>query len=150
MSHPRGTLAWVDNSGEPMDSRVDRRSFLAALAGLPAVLAVGRDAPDSPRTAVEVDTFFVAGFQFHAGPSIQQSLKPGTLLAARRDPANPHDEWAIALLAHDVQIGYVPRRHNGIPARLLDGGFRVRFEVADVDPQAPAWERVLVRELVVR
>ena len=40
-----------------------------------------------------------------------------------RQPANPHDELAIAVHAQSgALLGYVPRDDNAIPARLMDAG----------------------------
>lgn len=40
-----------------------------------------------------------------------------------REPANPHDELAIAVhTAGDERIGWVPRKHNPVLARLMDAG----------------------------
>jgi hypothetical protein len=151
VAHVVWFLVWTAK-GCDMGSGVDRRSFLGALVGLPAALSAGGDARVRPHAAeaVEVDSFFVAGYQYHEGPAIEARLRPGTRLVARREPANAHDDLAIALLARGVMIGYVPRARNAIPARLIDAGFRVRFTVAVVDRAAPTWERVRVREHVER
>ena len=47
----------------------------------------------------------------------------GTSLVLRREPANEHDELAILVETADGEkLGYVPRKHNPILARLMDAG----------------------------
>lgn len=47
----------------------------------------------------------------------------GSELALRRDAGNEADELAIAVItAAGDRIGWVPRKHNPILARLMDGG----------------------------
>jgi len=47
-----------------------------------------------------------------------------------REPANPHDEFAIAVhTAGDARIGWVPRTHNPVLARLMDAGKRLVAKV---------------------
>lgn len=47
----------------------------------------------------------------------------GTMLVLKREPSNEHDELAIRVetTAGD-KLGYVPRKHNPILARLMDAG----------------------------
>lgn len=132
-----------------MATNVGRRSFLGVLAGLPAVLAwkgVGRAAP----VEVPIDEFFVAGYQFHQGSSVEHLLAPGVELQARREPDNPHDDRAIGLWLGNVMIGYVPRRANRIPARMVDGGVELRYRVLWMRPEAEPWLRVRVGEYLAR
>lgn len=47
----------------------------------------------------------------------------GTALVLKREPANEHDELAILVETADGEkLGYVPRKHNPILARLMDAG----------------------------
>ncbi|MBO7434389.1 HIRAN domain-containing protein [bacterium] len=48
---------------------------------------------------------------------------PGTVLAFRREPANPQDPLAILILnGNGEKIGYVPQQKNEVLAHLMDGG----------------------------
>lgn len=47
----------------------------------------------------------------------------GSVLSFRREPENEYDELAIAVLnAKGERIGWVPRKHNEVFARLMDAG----------------------------
>lgn len=132
-----------------MSPSVGRRSFLGILAGLPAALA-WKGAARASGVEVPIDEFFVAGYQFHEGPAVEHELVPGVELQARREPDNPYDARAIGLWLGDVMIGYVPRRANRVPARMVDGGVELRYRVSSVQPEAEPWIRVRVGEYLVR
>jgi hypothetical protein len=132
-----------------MSTSVGRRSFLGVLASLPAALA-WRGAARAAGTEVLIDEFFVAGYQFHDGPRVERALAPGVALQARREPDNPHDTRAIGLWLCDAMVGYVPRRANRVPARMVDGGVGLRYRVLSVEPQEEPWLRVRVGEYLAR
>ena len=47
----------------------------------------------------------------------------GTALVLKREPKNEHDELAILVeTVGGEKLGYVPRKHNPILARLMDAG----------------------------
>jgi hypothetical protein len=79
-------------------------------------------------------TASVAGAAQHHDDVLQgEDVVPGAPLALRRDPANPHDEHAIAVLAPGGgQLGWVPRELAAEIAPRLDAG----------EP----WSAVLLRE----
>jgi hypothetical protein len=49
-------------------------------------------------------------------------VAPGNRLELRRDPDNEHDPNAIAVLAGDAQVGWVPRELAAELAPELDAG----------------------------
>ena len=54
----------------------------------------------------------------------------GTALVLRREPMNESDELAILVeTAAGEKIGYVPRKHNPILARLMDAGKQLAAKV---------------------
>ena len=54
----------------------------------------------------------------------------GTTLVLRREPKNEHDELAILVeTAAGEKLGYVPRKHNPILARLMDAGKQLTAKV---------------------
>lgn len=72
-------------------------------------------------------------------------LGPGTLLAFRREPDNPHDELAIQILnSRSERIGYVPRDRNDVLARLMDGGKLLFGRVESKQPRG-TWLRIGVK-----
>lgn len=74
----------------------------------------------------------VAGTAYHQANAVEGSLGPGTPLRLQREPANPHDPLAVAVLYEDRRLGYLPRTLNPIPARLMDAGKLVVASVASV------------------
>lgn len=79
-------------------------------------------------------------------PGVFQTLAAGSELSIVREPENPHDELAIAILTGSgKKIGYVPRNLDAVPAALADQGVELGAEIVELDPDAPTWERVLVR-----
>lgn len=126
----------------------ERRQFLKMLGFIPLAPFAGKivDARASER-AIDMFDFHVAGFQYHAGmqPPIMATLLAGTELALVREPENPHDGRAIALVSRGgARIGYVPRLMNRIPADLLDWQVPLRAVITEVTPEARTWERVRV------
>jgi hypothetical protein len=65
-------------------------------------------------------------------------------LELRREPSNPHDQWAVAVFRRSPsgQIGYVPRFVGGDEtkslaepiARLMDMGVRLYARLVEVKP----------------
>jgi hypothetical protein len=138
-----------------------RRGFLRGLLGTaatalagsalaPAKAAAQVAAREADEAWVATESFFVAGYQHHDGPRVQARIRPGSVLHAWRQPDNRHDGDAIALRFGRAMVGYVPRRRNRMTARLLDGGFAVRYRVKALHADAPAWERLEVVEEVCR
>jgi len=83
---------------------------------------LARDAPDL--TARGLHVVSVAGAGRHHAEAIASSdaVAPGRRLELRRDPANEHDPNAIAVLAGDDQVGWVPRELAAELAPELDAG----------------------------
>ena len=62
-----------------------------------------------------------------------RGLRIGDRLDLVREPGNPHDHLAIAVVdPKGERLGYIPRRVNGIPARLMDSGSGMHCEVSSV------------------
>ena len=73
----------------------------------------------------------VAGTYYYEAEEASGKMSPGQCFALRREPGNVHDEFAIEVLTPEGhKLGYIPRRINEIPARLMDAGKRlfVRME----------------------
>ncbi|MGN0619631.1 MAG: HIRAN domain-containing protein [Ruminiclostridium sp.] len=66
----------------------------------------------------------IAGCQFQDSiDEISAELHIGDKLTLKREPDNMHDELAILVLdGKGRKMGYVPRMHNTVLARLLDAG----------------------------
>ena len=75
----------------------------------------------------------VAGLPYHQANIAVPSLVVGGSLILRREPANPHDELAIEILAREgLKLGYVPRHRNPVLARLMDAGKQLLATVASI------------------
>jgi len=83
---------------------------------------LGRDAPELEQAGLRVAG--VAGAGLHHADALQDpGAAPGEPLTLRRDPANPHDPNAIAVLtASGAQLGFVPREVAEALAPRLDAG----------------------------
>ena len=63
-------------------------------------------------------------------------MKPGERLSLLREPGNPHDTFAIQVVdAERRKLGYMPRRMNHIPARLLDAGKLLYVKVTEISAE---------------
>ncbi len=127
---------------------MERRKFLKffGLAPFFPFLKIPASALEKPRRVLLAE-FFIAGFQYHEGmkPDVFRTLKESEALVLRREPNNPHDPLAIAIFTKEGrQIGYVPRTCNYSPALIADQDVRLCAEIAEIDPKAEPWERVLV------
>jgi hypothetical protein len=87
----------------------------------------------------------IAGTGHHCGEDTGHRLARTPILALVREPNNEHDADAIAIHLDGRKVGYVPRRHNTVLARLLDAGKCLRARVEQVmDPEAGPWLDVQV------
>jgi HIRAN domain len=79
---------------------------------------LARDAPELAARGLRVAG--VAGSAHHNPDA--PGADPGASLTLRRDPGNEHDPNAIAVLAGDEQVGWVPREVAAELAGELDAG----------------------------
>lgn len=74
----------------------------------------------------------VAGTSYLDDPdALAAAIKPGDILAMKREPQNEYDELAILLFTErGEKAGYIPRAQNEVIARLMDAGktFFARIE----------------------
>lgn len=117
-----------------------RRSIIHALGafavsplGLPsaanAVAATARATTSLPLGAVAV-----VGTRHHAAARVAANLLPDQPLRLRRDPANRHDPFAVAVdTPAGDQLGFLPRSEARRIAPLMDAGGQV---LAELDGEA--------------
>ena len=101
-----------------------RRDVIQALCGLLGVstLATRRVRAAAPREIL-LARLHVAGTAYYDAAAAADHLRPGQRLALRRQPENLYDALAIEVLGPEGhKLGYVPRRRNEMPARLMDAG----------------------------
>lgn len=126
---------------------IGRREFFKAIA-VAVLIPFAPLKRESERGRIDLLEIHIAGFQFHEGmrADVFSMLKRGDELLLRREPDNPYDPSAIAMVTHTgSKLGYLPRRVNGIPAAILDQGVTTRAEIVEIDALAPPWEKVRVR-----
>lgn len=86
--------------------------------------AMGGGEPDqATEEALLLQDSPVAGLAHHQADALWAQLTPGTDLWRFREPDNPHDPRAVAVCLGSRQIGYLPRRCNYTPAKLMDRGY---------------------------
>ena len=122
----REAAAWLDEKSE--------RQLIAALGWL-------NEQPPAPEVLLST---FIAGYQYHAGPRVEEDLHVGDALTLVREPDNPHDRLAVRLDWHGEKLGYLPRNENAEIARLIDAGEALIARIAGIDHEAQPWERVRV------
>ena len=104
-------------------------------------LYLARDAPELEGLGLRVASVAGAG-RHHADALAAEAVEPGRPLELRRDPDNPHDSNAIAVVAGE-QVGWVParaRRRVGAVARrrrAAVGGRAAR--AAPLSARSAAW-----------
>ena len=104
-----------------------RRDLIHAFCGL---LGLGSLTPRRAQAAVPREIrlagMHVAGTAYYDAEAAAGRLRPGQRLALRRQPENRYDALAIEVLGPEGhRLGYVPRRRNEMPARLMDAGKRL-------------------------
>lgn len=68
-------------------------------------------------------------------PAKTKNVKAGAQLSLKRMTADAEDARAVAALtAEGAVVGYVPRRHSAVMARLMDAGKALSAKVAGKTP----------------
>lgn len=87
-----------------------------------------KQSPEGPEQEQEreegplLDVLALRGFSYIPGGE-HLALWEGEELILKREPDNPFDPKAVAVLRENGQrIGYLPREYNAIPAALLEEG----------------------------
>lgn len=74
----------------------------------------------------------LAGFRYHRGAEVWGELRVGDRLELAREPANPYDANAVAVMWRGRKLGYVPRSQNVALAWGLDRGTPLRARISAV------------------
>ena len=112
-----------------------RRDVIQALASLFSVgaLASRRVRAAAPREIL-LARMHVAGTAYYDAEAVADHLLTGQRLALRRQPENRYDALAIEVLGPEGhKLGYVPRRGNEMPARLIDAGKRLSARAESIE-----------------
>ena len=113
-----------------------RRNVIRALLSLPIVgVLAARKAGAAPREIL-LAHMHVAGTPYYHAERLAARMRPGDRFTLRRQPDNPHDAYAIEVLGPKRRrIGYVPRRFNRMPARLMDAGKPLSAQMTSIERQ---------------
>jgi hypothetical protein len=99
------------------------------LWGVALLLAAGFCAAEEG-VRLRVQNSPLAGFRYHAAAELWAELRVGDRLELAREPDNPHDANAVAVLWRGRKLGYVPRRDNAALAWGLDRGAALRARIS--------------------
>jgi len=88
---------------------------------------------------IELLTTYIAGMEHHNSGEDARALPAEGELRLLREPANPHDDRAIAILWQGRCIGYVPRRKNEVLTALMDAGKTLSARLLSSRPKHPEW-----------
>jgi len=111
--------------------RRDVINALCSLLGLGAI--VTRRAGAATPREILLAGMHVAGTAYYDAETAADRLRPGQRLVLRRQPDNRYDALAIEVLGPEGhKLGYVPRRRNEMPARLMDAGKRVSVRTESI------------------
>lgn len=114
------------------------RSFVAALLAVLAGRTQTMIAMAAPARVAVLD-FAIAGGHYHGLGRVLATLAPGQTLRLAREPENPYDANAIAVLDGDgLKLGYLPRSANAPIAALMDTGTDVHADILRlIAPERP-------------
>lgn len=112
-----------------------RRDLIQALCGLLGIgtLTARRAQAAAPRE-IRLADMHVAGTAYYDAEEAAGRLRQGQRLALRRQPENRYDALAIEVLGpEEHKLGYLPRRRNEMPARLMDAGKRLSARTESIE-----------------
>ena len=113
--------------------RRDVIRVLGSLFGVGALATRRRVRAAAPREIL-LARMHVAGTAYYDAEAAVGRLRPGQRLALRRQPGNRYDALAIEVLGpRGHKLGYVPRRRNEMPARLIDAGKRLSARAESIE-----------------
>ena len=120
-----------------------RRHFLRQLLGAVGIAATGA-AAGNVSEKVLIQSSPIAGFQFHHGEAVWDSLSVGSRLELQREAENPHDRNAVAVYFQEDKLGYIPAAENTPLAQMLDRGESLKATVSELKRTDDPWQRIQV------
>jgi hypothetical protein len=70
--------------------------------------------------------FYVAGYTYYDGESIEDALLEGKIVRFKREPGCKYDPRAVEIYLGRKKLGYIPKRDNQLIASLLDRGVPIK------------------------
>ena len=86
----------------------------------------------------------IAGFQFHRGEAVWDSLSVGDAVRLVREPSNDNDPDAVAVFCCDEKLGYVPRAENSAVSQMLDRGENLAASISRMQVSDDPWQRIRI------
>lgn len=125
---------------------MSRRAFLKSLTVLAGgfVLPAIAQASTGDSTWKTLQTFPLAGFQYHHGEALWPQLAVGQTLQLVREADNRFDDRAVRVEWQGHKLGYIPRMDNAAVSQLLDRGERLEAVITRLAKSGNPWERVRV------
>ena len=75
---------------------------------------------------------YIAGTQYYSAKDNIENIKEKDFLIFQREPENPHDSKAIAVMdLNSNKLGYIPRSENNVISNLMDAGKNIYGMIAD-------------------
>lgn len=109
-------------------------------AGTETVIACADLDPNRPLLETRI-----AGFPFYTGELYWRDIPEEAPLDLCREPDHPDNSWAVAVLWQGHKLGYLPRQHDFIAARLLDDGIPLRCRVLEKLTLPGDWHNLWIR-----
>ncbi|MEW4924690.1 HIRAN domain-containing protein [Algibacter sp. 2305UL17-15] len=81
---------------------------------------------------IKVYDNYVKGTQFYRRDFMKLAVSMDTPVHLKRDLENPYDQFAIKVMCHDKQIGYVAAFENIVMANLLDQGVVLTASISEI------------------
>ncbi|MDD3521160.1 MAG: HIRAN domain-containing protein [Actinomycetota bacterium] len=86
-------------------------------------LQKGADLPKPFGTEIYLFRTYIAGTQYYSAKDNIENIKEKDFLIFQREPENPHDSKAIAVMdLNSNKLGYIPRSENNVISNLMDAG----------------------------
>ena len=123
---------------------MNRSGFLKRLVGISGLGFFSLSEIAASQKAYLLQSF-VAGFRFYKGMELLSHMQEQDMVELRRQPANEHDEFAVALYWQQEMIGFLPAASNEIIARLMDAkALHLIGIITHLQRDAKPWENVAV------
>lgn len=111
-----------------------------------------QNGPKLPRGQIRRRRFLLdchlAGFRRHADSLVWDALRHNQPLDLRRETDNAFDPSAVAVFHDGRKIGYVPRSHSALLARMMDRDRRLTARIGRLEDPAECWEPVRLNVFV--
>ena len=120
-----------------------RRHFFRQFLGALGIAATGASAGNASEKVL-IQSSPIAGFQFHQGEAVWDSLSIGSRLELQREAENPHDRNAVAVYFQQDKLGYIPAAENTALAQMLDRGKSLNATVSELKKSDDPCHRIQV------